>query len=115
MKTVLVLLSNLVKRHNVFLYLGSNDKLFAMLLKLFANLFNSRNFVKVMVTGVVHSPPRYVPSIFIAHRVQHSHCSSIFIEMLLTHALALSAIIFFFNVRKSPYECVDSGRNELAK
>ena len=30
--------------------------------------------------GVVPSPPRYVPSIFIAHRVQYSHCSSIFIE-----------------------------------
>ena len=30
--------------------------------------------------GVVPSPPRYVPSIFIAHRVQHSHCSSAFIE-----------------------------------
>ena len=26
------------------------------------------------------SPPRYVPSIFIAHRAQHSHCSSVFIE-----------------------------------
>ena len=34
---------------------------------------------KPVVTGVVPSP-RYVPSIFIAHRVQHSHCSSIFIE-----------------------------------
>ena len=30
--------------------------------------------------GVVPSSPRYVPAIFIAHRVQHSHCSSIFIE-----------------------------------
>ena len=35
-------------------------------------------------------PPRYVPSIFVAHRVQHSHCSSIH-RMLQTHALALSA------------------------
>ena len=25
-------------------------------------------------------PPRYVPFMFVAHRVQHSHCSSIFIE-----------------------------------
>ena len=31
-------------------------------------------------TGVVPSPPRFLPSIFIAHRVQQSHCSSIFIE-----------------------------------
>ena len=44
-----------------------------------------------MVTGVVPSPPRFLPSIFIAHRVQHSHCSSIFHRMLLTHALAHSA------------------------
>ena len=34
-------------------------------------------------------PPRFLPSIFIAHRVQQSHCSSIFQRVLLTHALAL--------------------------
>ena len=33
-----------------------------------------------VVTGVVPSPPRYVPLLFVAHSVQHSHCSSIFIE-----------------------------------
>ena len=38
--------------------------------------------------------PRVLPSIFIAHRVQQSHCSSIFHRMLLTHALALSASEF---------------------
>ena len=37
------------------------------------------------------SPPPYLPSIFIAHRVQQSHCSSISHRLLLTHALALSA------------------------
>ena len=42
-----------------------------------------------MVTGVVPSPPRFLPSIFIAHRVQQSHCSSIFHRVLLTHVLAL--------------------------
>ena len=36
-------------------------------------------------------PPRFLRSIFIAHRVQQSHCSSIFHRVLLTHALALSA------------------------
>ena len=36
-------------------------------------------------------PPRFLPSVFIAHRVQQSHCSSIFHPVLLTHALALSA------------------------
>ena len=35
---------------------------------------------QAVVTGVVPSPPRFLPSIFIAHRVQQSRCSSIFIE-----------------------------------
>ena len=41
--------------------------------------------------GVVPSSPRFLPSIFVAHRVHQSHCSSIFHRVLLTHALALSA------------------------
>ena len=44
-----------------------------------------------MATGVVPFPPRCLPSIFIAHRIQQSHCSSIFHRMLLTDALALFA------------------------
>ena len=44
-----------------------------------------------VVTGVVPSPPRFLPSTLIAHRVQQSHCSSICHRVLLTHALALSA------------------------
>ena len=43
------------------------------------------------VTGVVPSSPRFLPSIFIAHRVQQSHCSSIVYRVLLTRALALTA------------------------
>ena len=39
-------------------------------------------------------PPRFLPSIFIAHTVQQFHCSSIFHRMLLTHALVLSASQF---------------------
>ena len=46
---------------------------------------------QAVVTGVNPSPPRFLPSIFIAHRVQQSHCSSIVHRVLLTHALALSA------------------------
>ena len=46
---------------------------------------------RAVVTVVVPSSPRFLPSIFIAHRVQESHCSSIFHRLLLTHALALSA------------------------
>ena len=50
---------------------------------------------KAVVTGgVVPSPPRFLPSIFIAHRVQQSHCSSIFHRVWLTRALALSASQF---------------------
>ena len=46
------------------------------------------------VTGVVPSPPRFLPSTFIAHRFQQSPCSSISHRVLLTHALALSASQF---------------------
>ena len=35
---------------------------------------------QAVVTGVVPSPPRFLPSILIAHTVQQSHCSSIFIS-----------------------------------
>ena len=34
---------------------------------------------QAVVSGLLPSP-RYVPSVFIAHRVQHSHCSSTFID-----------------------------------
>ena len=44
---------------------------------------------QAVVTGVVPSPPRFLPSIIIAHRVQQSHCSSIFHRVLLTQALAM--------------------------
>ena len=56
---------------------------------------------QAVVTGVVPSPPRFLPSIFIAHRVQQSQCSSIFHRVLLTHALALSASQFV-RKKKSP-------------
>ena len=46
-------------------------------------------------------PPVLLPSIFIAHRVQQTHCSSIFHRVLLTHALALSASQFVHK-KKSP-------------
>ena len=58
-------------------------------------------------------PPRFLPSIFIAHRVQQSHCSSILNRVLLTDALALSASQF----EKSPrsYTSMHSGGLEFAK
>ena len=49
---------------------------------------------QAVVTGVAPSPPRFLPSIFIGHRVQQSHCSSIFHRVLLNHALALAASQF---------------------
>ena len=46
----------------------------------FCSTFTFQLLDKVVVSGFVPSSPRYVPSILIAHRVQHSHCSSTFIE-----------------------------------
>ena len=70
---------------------------------------------KAVATGVVPSP-RLLPSIFFAHRVQQSHCSSIFRRALLTHALALSASRFV-HVKKSlrMCTCMHSGRLEPTK
>ena len=69
-----------------------------------------------MVTGVVPSTPRFLPSIFIAHKVQQSHCSSIFHRVLLTHALALS-VSQFVHKKKSPriYTSMHSGEFKLTK
>ena len=54
---------------------------------LFFHTFTFQLLGQAVVTGVVPSSPRFLPSIFIAHRVQQSHCSSIFHPVLLTHAL----------------------------
>ena len=54
-------------------------------------LVPSSFWTKAVDTGEVPSPLRFLPSIFIAHRVQQSHCSSIFHRVLPPHAFALSA------------------------
>ena len=63
---------------------------------------------RAVVTGVVPAPPPlppvFLPSIFIAHRVQQSHRPSTFHRALLTHALALSASRFVHE-KKNPHEC----------
>ena len=61
-------------------------------------------------------PPGSCLQFFIAHRVQQSHCSSIFHRVLLTHALAFSASQFV-RKRKSPriYTSMHSGGLELTK
>ena len=69
-----------------------------------------------MVTGFVPSPPRFSPSMFIAHRFQQSYCSSISHRMFLAHALALSASQFVH--KKNPpriYTSMHSGGFELTK
>ena len=78
-------------------------------------LYPQRSSGQAVATGVVPFPPRDVPSIFIAHRVQHSHCSSIFIECCKLTLSRFPLIIFY--ARKSPYEYlyVYSVRIELAK
>ena len=66
--------------------------------------------------GVVPSSPRFLPSIFIAHRVQQSHCSSIFHQVLLTHALALSASQFVHKKKSQRiYTSMHSAGLELTK
>ena len=59
---------------------------------------------------------RLLPSIFIAHRVQQSHCSSILHRVLLTRALALPASQLVHK-KKSPriYTSMHSGGFELTK
>ena len=71
---------------------------------------------QAVVTGVVPSPPRFLPSISIAHRVQQSHCSSILHQVLLTHALALSASQFVHKKKSLRIKTsMHSGGLELAK
>ena len=70
-----------------------------------------------MDTGVVPSSPRFFPSIFIAHRVQQSHCSSIFHRVLLTHALVLFSASQIVHKKKSQriYTSMQTAGPELTK
>ena len=87
----------------------------------FFYLFFSSHFYfpasgQAVVTGVVPSPPRFLPSIFIAHRVQHSRCSSIFHRELPAHALALSASQFVHKKKSQRfYTSMQSAELELTK
>ena len=72
---------------------------------------------QAVVTAVVpSSPPRFLPSILIAHTVPQFHCSSIFHRVLLTHALALPAGQFV-NKKKSPrrFTSMHSGVFQLTR
>ena len=71
---------------------------------------------QAVVTGVVPSSPRFLPLIFIAHRVQQSHCSSIFHRVLLTHALLLFASQFVHKKKSQRiHTSVHSAGLELTK
>ena len=71
---------------------------------------------QAVVTGIVPSSPRFLPSIFIAHRVQQSHCSSDSHRVLLTHALALSASQFVHKKKsRRIYTSMHSAGLELTK
>ena len=71
---------------------------------------------QAVVTGVFPFPPRFLPSIFIAHRVQQSHCSSIVHRVLLTHALGLSASQFVHKKKSQRiYTSMHSAGLELTK
>ena len=72
---------------------------------------------QAVVTGVVPFPPRFLPSIFIAHRVQQSHCARrFFYRMLLTHSPALSASQFVLEKKSQlNYTSVHSAGLELTK
>ena len=101
---------------------AKNDKekethsLFFFLFLFFSTLSLSSFSGQAVVTGVIPSPPRFLPSIFVAHRVQQSHCSSIVHRMLLTHALALSASQIVHKKKSQRiYTSMHSAGLELAK
>ena len=76
---------------------------YALLLFFFAHFYFPASG-QAVVTGVVPSSPRFLPSIFIAHRVQQSHTArQVFIGYCSTHALALSASQLSAP-RKGPHE-----------
>ena len=83
---------------------------------LFLSQFHLPASGQAVVTGVVPSPPRFMSSIFISHRAQQSHCSSISHRVLLTHPLALSASQFVHKKKSQRmYTSMHSAGLELTK
>ena len=77
--------------------------------------FNFSASGQAVVTGVI-PPPRFLPSICIAHRIQQSHCTSIAYRVLLTHAVALSASQFVHKRKPQRiYTSMHSAGLELTK
>ena len=102
--------------HNCSVRSTSSVVAFTFFFSFFFSHFYIPTSRHAVVTGVVPSPPRFLPSIFIAHRVQQSHCSSIFHRMMLTHALALSASQFVHKKKSQQiYKSMHSAGLELTK
>ena len=101
----------------LFLFLS----LFLFHLFIFFSHFHFPASGQAVVTGVVPSSPRFLPSFFIAHIYRFSNptdCSSIFHRVLLTHALALSAsqsVHKIKSLRIYTSICIHSGGFELTK
>ena len=71
---------------------------------------------QAVVTGVVPSPSWFLPSIFIAHGAQQSHCLSNFHPVLLTDALELPASQFVHKGKcQRMYMSMHSAGLELTK
>ena len=62
--------------------------------------------VVTVPTGVVPSHPRFLASIFIAQRVQQSHCSSIFYRVLFTLSRSCAFCKSICAQEKRPYEFI---------
>ena len=82
-----------------FFFFSFFDHHFYFPAQLVGGFYPQRSSGQAVVTGVVPSSPRYVPSFFIEHRVQHSHCSSIFIECCSLSLSRFPLINFVFMTR----------------
>ena len=89
---------------SVFLFIYFLITFFYFPAQLVGGFYLKRSSGQAVVTGVVPSP-RYVPSIFIAHRVQHSHCSSIFIECCSLTLSRFPLIIFLSQEKVTSSTC----------
>ena len=96
--------------------LSAMDFFFFFFFLFFCTLSLSRVWTSRGLRCHPFSSPVLASSIFIAHRVQQSHCSSIVHRVLLTHALALSASQFVHKKKSQRiYTSMHSAGLELTK
>ena len=91
-----------------------------LFMALFSSFFFHTHLLSSSWTSRGHRRRPFSPPVlafnFIAHRVQQSHCSSIFHRVLLTHALALSATQFLHKKKSQEvFTSMHSGGFELTK